>query len=156
MWKFEGHCFPLRICYRLTDIRWCFLTILFSPANTISLGKSTGVSLSFNHHFLLETSERLSSIFLSVSRTSIWNSDDSSPLKNGDSAGHTSEICPGSRCGSGWNQPLTFGLYTLTRASCLGKKNVPLLMVMDLWWSWPCVTICYGEDTVSIALNSDM
>lgn len=46
MWKSEGRCFPLRICYRPPDFRRCFLPLLFSASNSISLGESTCASLS--------------------------------------------------------------------------------------------------------------
>lgn len=47
VWNLEGHCFPRRLCYRPPDIRRCFLPLLFSAANSISLGESTCVLLSF-------------------------------------------------------------------------------------------------------------
>ena len=44
-----------------------------------------------------------------------------------------------------------------TWAPCLSEQDCPTSDGhLGCWWSWPCVTICYGKDTVSIASNSGL
>ena len=155
MWKLEGHCFPLRLCYRPPDIRRCFLPLLFSAANSISLGESTCVLLSFCFYARdFRASFQyfpicLQGLHLKQRGFLFFEQQSQCRTQVKLSQGHVV-----SRCGI---RLWLVGSRLSTWAPCLSEQDCPTSDGhLGCWWSWPCVTICYGKDTVSIASNSGL